>query len=86
MNASKLEVLLAVAASEFNKTTHVHFMPIGKEFISMLRMMRSTGNIEPFNENYYVLTKKGWHYIRKQQKVKFSEQDKAIDAFVDGLK
>ena len=86
MQATKLEVLLAVASSEFHKSTHVNFMPAGKEYRKMLRSLRSTGHIEPLTENYYQLTKKGWHYIRKQQKVKFKDVDKAIDAFVDNLK
>jgi len=86
IGATKLEVLLAIAASEFHKTTHVHYMPVGKEFTDMLRHLRATACIEPLNENYYKLTKKGWLFIRKQQKVKFEEVDRAIDEFVDDLK
>jgi DNA-binding PadR family transcriptional regulator len=86
MEASKLEVLLAIAASEFNRTTHVHFMPAGKSFVSMLRYMRSTGCIEPLSESYYRLTKKGWKYLRRHQKDRFRDVDKQIDSFVDGLK
>lgn len=86
MEATKLEVLLAVATSEFEKTTHVHFMPAGKSFVNMLKRMRSTGCIEPLNEKYYTLTKKGWHYIRKQNIVRFKDMDAQIDAFVNNLK
>ena len=86
MQATKLEVLLAVASSEFEKTTHVIFMPAGKEFVGMLRTLRSTGSIETLNEKYYTLTEKGWNYIRKQDIKKFKVMDAEIDKFVDGLK
>jgi len=86
MQATRLEVLLAIATSEFEKTTHVHFMPVGKSFVGMLKKLRITGHIEPLAGKYYIVTKKGWHYIRKQQKEHFKQQDDAINKFVDGLK
>jgi hypothetical protein len=85
MTATKLEVLLAIASSEFHKTTHVHYMPVGKEFTTMLRNLRASACIEPLNENYYTLTKKGWNYVRKHSKVKFKDVDAQIDKFVDDL-
>jgi DNA-binding PadR family transcriptional regulator len=86
LTATKLEVLLAIASSEFHQTTHVHYMPVGKKFTGMLRNMRAQGFIEPLNTNYYTLTTKGWNYIRTQNKTRFTELDKAVDTFVDGLK
>jgi DNA-binding PadR family transcriptional regulator len=86
MEATKLEVLLAVATSEFEKTTHVHFMPVGKSFVNMLKRMRSTGCVEPLNEKHYTLTKKGWYYIRKQNIEQFKDIDAQIDNFVNKLK
>ena len=85
MLATKLEVLLAVASSEFHQTTHVHYMPVGKEFTGMLRQLRASAHIEPKNTNYYKLTKKGWNYVKKQNKVLFKDQDAAIDKYVDSL-
>ena len=85
MVASKLEVLLAIASSEFNQTTHVHYMPVGKQFTGTLRQMRAQGFIEPLNTSFYKLTVTGWNYIRTQDKSIFEKQDAAIDKFVDSL-
>lgn len=86
MNATKLEVLLAVASSEFHQTTHVHYMPVGKKFTAMLRHLRAHKFIEPISESYYRLTEKGWNYVRTQDTSVFKAKDAAVDKFVDGLK
>jgi hypothetical protein len=81
-----LEVLLAIASSEYHQKSHVLFMPAEKKFTGMLRTMRSQKFIEPISESFYKLTTKGWNYVRTQNMSKFKAQDAAIDAFVDGLK
>lgn len=83
--ATKLEVLLAVAMSELHQTTHVIFMPVGKEFTRMLTHLRAAKLIEPKTENYYTVTEKGYRYIKKKQVTKFRALDAEIDKFVDAL-
>lgn len=82
---SKYEMLLAIAMSELNQTTHVHYIPAGKEYTSVLRIMRSTGYVTPMGTDFWKLTDKGRKYLVVQQKPKFLKVDADIDAFIDAL-
>ena len=81
--STRYEVLLAIAMSEFYRTTHVMFMPPGKEYLQMLGILKNKKLIEPIGENFYKLTKKGW----KKLKALYSDSviDQKIDEWVDNL-
>ena len=83
--ATKTEVLLAVAMSGYYQTTHVHYLPPGTRYISMLRLLRSQKYIEPIGENFYKLTDKGRDYILRQDITDFKEVDSQIDEFINKL-
>lgn len=82
---SKQELLLAIAMSEFYRTTHVHYLPPGKEYISMLVKLKNKKLIEPIGEMFYKLTDKGRMSIKSAEREKFQDLDKQIDDFVDNL-
>lgn len=82
---SKYELLLAISMSEFNRTTHVHFLPPGKEYLSMLVKVKNQKMVEPVGESFYKLTTKGWIYLKNKDLEKFKDIDKEIDDFVDNL-
>lgn len=83
--ATKTEVLLAVAMSGYYQTTHVHYLPPGVRYISMLRLLRSQKFIEPLMVNFYKLTTKGRDFILRQNITEFEEIDNQIDSFIDKL-
>ncbi|KKK65760.1 hypothetical protein LCGC14_2970870, partial [marine sediment metagenome] len=68
-NATKTEVLLAIAMSNYYQTTHVHYMPAGKKYTTTLMAMRSTGNVIPMGKHFYTLTKKGRDFLVRQNVV-----------------
>jgi len=84
-NITKYEMLLAIAMSEYYKTTHVMFIPPLVHYIDMLKILRNKKFIEPLGESYFKLTTKAWQYIKRQQKGRFEEADNQIDAFIANL-
>lgn len=82
---SKYELLLAISMSEFYRTTHVHFLPPGKEYISMLAKLKNKKLIEPVGEKFYKLTDKGRMSIKSTEVERFRDIDKQIDDFVNNL-
>jgi len=85
IQATKKEVLLAIAMSGFYQTTHVHYMPIGKQYTNMLMRLRAGGYVEPMMENFYKLTKKGREYLVRQDVLDVQDIDNQIDAFIEKL-
>lgn len=83
--ATTLEVLLAIAMSGYYQTTHVHYMPIGKQYTKTLMRLRGESYVVPMGENFYTLTKKGRDYITRQNITECSKVDSKIDEFIDNL-
>ena len=84
-NITKYEMLLAIAMSEFHETTHVLFVPPLTNYTHMLKILNNSNHIKPKGQSYWVLTKKGWRWLKNNKKDAFTELDAQIDAFVDGL-
>ena len=82
---TKLEMLLAIAMSEFYQKTHVLFLPPNTSYRGMLKTLVTKKYIEPKSLNYYKCTAKGNRYIQNNRKKEFSAADNAIDRFVDSL-
>lgn len=78
-------MLLAIAMSKYYMTTHVNYIAPATNYRKMLTKLKRTGDIEPFGENFFRLTKKGWSYLRGQDIVSFADIDREIDKFVDNL-
>jgi hypothetical protein len=82
---TKDEMLLAVAMSQFHKTTHVLFIPPSTHYVDMLSILKNKKLIEPISESYYKLTDKAWHYLLKKDEAYFETIDKEIDTFINNL-
>ena len=83
--ATKLEVLLAIAMSSYYHTTHVNYMPVGAEYLNMLKHLRAQNYIKPMVTDFYMLTKKGRDYIARNNVELFKEADTEIDTFIKNL-
>lgn len=83
--ASKEEVLLAIAMSSFYRTTHVKYMPAGKVYINTLQTLRTLKYIKPMGSSFYKLTTKGLNHIKRQDTQTVTDMDAQIDLFVDNL-
>lgn len=84
-NITKKEMLLAIAMSKYYMTSHVMYIAPATNYRKMLGKLKRTGDIEPFGDNFYRLTNKGWAFLRRQDIVSFEDIDKEIDKFVDNL-
>ena len=82
---TKMEMLLAVAMSEYKEITHVHFIPPGTNYIAQLTHLKKEQYIELLESEFYKLTPKAHKYIQRQSILHFKTADKQIDTFVDNL-
>jgi hypothetical protein len=84
-NITKYEMLLAIAMSEFHETTHVLFIPPDTNYRHMLKVLENSKHIQPLGKSYWVLSKKGWKWLKNNKKDQFTQKDAEIDAFIDNL-
>jgi hypothetical protein len=82
---TKMEMLLAIAMSEFFEKTHVLFIPPKTSYRQMLKTLVNSKEIEPISISFYKVTTKGHAYIQLHYEHTLIEADAQIDKFVDGL-
>lgn len=83
--ATRLEVLLAIAMSGYYQTTHVKYLPVGTTYRNTLRVLQSQKYILSIGKNFFKLSSKGKNYILSKDIAGVSEADTVVDAFIDRL-